>query len=502
VDAPAPPQSSRASQWLGVVLKGKWRLDTLIGVGGMASVYAATHRNGSRVAIKILNPEYAAQPEFVERFKREGYVANMISHPCSVTVLDDDTEYGCAFIVMDLLSGHSLERYTRRGGPRLPLANILHVSQQVLDLLAVAHTRGILHRDIKPANIHLTAEGLVKVLDFGIARLAQRIDDAAPTQTGAALGTPSYMPPEQARGRWNIVDSRTDLWALGATMHALIVGERPRRSETVQEEMLLAMTTPIPSLRDVAPSTPQPVVTFVERTTAFEMDSRWPDAVTMQAALHQVILAVSSAASSHRGPLHPAESGPNVNPEPGSRSGVQRDTARIVVPTVRPPSERDPMTLHATENTARPTMGGTRARTFLAVAVVVTLASIVGVVARGARPRTADDSTTSAAAPTRAAAQPPSVLPAPAPLPESSVVTPIPTPVAPAVSSVAAAPVPDIELPENPPAPAVANATMATPAAPPSPAAGPAPTSSAHRPSKPPEHRLPNTSSPIFDERF
>src|ERR1700733_14748485 len=103
----------RAAQRVGTVLKGRWRLDALIGVGGMAAVYSATHRNGSRVAVKLLNPEFAAQPDFVARFMREGYVANMIEHAASVRVIDDDIDEGMAFLVMELLSGHSLERYAR-----------------------------------------------------------------------------------------------------------------------------------------------------------------------------------------------------------------------------------------------------------------------------------------------------------------------------------------------------------------------------------------------------
>ena len=349
--------SSRAAQRVGAVLKGKWRLDALIGVGGMASVYSATHRNGSRVAIKMLSPEYAAQPEFVARFMREGYVANKINHPGSVLVLDDDTDDdGTAFLVMELLSGHSLERYARRGAPRLPLDHVLHIGERVLDLLAIAHGHGILHRDIKPANILVTAEGLVKVLDFGIARLAEHVGDASATQTGASLGTPSYMPPEQARGRWNMVDPRTDLWALGATMHALILGDRPRRAETVQEEMLLAMTAPLPTLRDTAPGTPPAVVALVDRATAFEMEARWPNALAMQQGLRDVMHGASlplTPALLVQGPASPLVSGPrearpvrvrtrlaSCRPRRRDRRGTRRRSTRPSTRGTRAPRSR------------------------------------------------------------------------------------------------------------------------------------------------------------------
>jgi eukaryotic-like serine/threonine-protein kinase len=189
----------------------------------------------------------------------------------------------------------------------------------------------------------MTSTGQVKVLDFGIARLAEPIGDVAATVTGAALGTPAYMPPEQARGRWTQVDPRTDLWALGATLHALVLGDRPRRAETVQEEMLLAMTAPLPSLRVTLPTAPAPLIDLIERATAFEMDARFPNATSMQAALRQVITQVNLP------PSPPVQFGgaPKVdgpNPATGSGgSGPKIDTAPMVF-------GRDPSTLHATES--------------------------------------------------------------------------------------------------------------------------------------------------------
>ncbi len=491
---PDPPAaSSPAAERVGLVLKGKWHLDALIGIGGMAAVYAATHRNGSRVAIKMLNPEYAAQPDFVKRFMREGYVANKISHPSSVLVLDDDTDEGCAFLVMELLSGHSLERYARRGGARLPLGHILHIAEQTLGLLAVAHGVGILHRDIKPANIHVTTEGLVKVLDFGIARLAEQAGDRAATQTGTAIGTPAYMPPEQARGRWTMVDGRTDLWALGATIHALVAGTRPRVAETVQEEMLLAMTTPLTSLREIAPATPPALIEFVERSTAFDMNDRWPDAPTMLEALHAVTASVTSGAAPVL-QLPVGTGGLTGRGEPGSRSVPGLDSARIVppapsarsasfpvLPAPAKPVERESSTLEATDAPARTgATGATGAagppRWFVpVVAAAVTLAVCGIVVLRISR-------RAPAAAETAFAGAPP-------PLPSSSArAAPPPSPAIP----------PELLAPmgEAPPEPAPA------PSAAPSASAAAAPSASSrhhHRP-RPGPHADPN--SPLFDERF
>jgi eukaryotic-like serine/threonine-protein kinase len=292
----------RAKARLGTVLKDKFRLESVLGVGGMATVYAALHRNGKKVAVKLLHPVFAADPDLVNRFLREGYVANKVEHPGCVNVLDDDTDGDSVFLVMELLDGQSLEKFTRPGGPRMPLETVVRVADETLDVLAVAHARGITHRDLKPANLFLTKDGRTKVLDFGIARLADGGIDGSATQTGVAVGTPAFMPPEQARGRKQEIDGRTDLWSLGATMLALLAGDRPRRAETGEEELLLAMTAPMPAVRERVPSVPAPVAAVIDRALAFDRTARWPDARSMQMALRDAALAASSA---HAEPLTP-----------------------------------------------------------------------------------------------------------------------------------------------------------------------------------------------------
>ena len=192
----------------------KWSLDRLLDVGGMAAVYLATHRNGNKVAIKVLHRQYAAMPEAKERFLREGYVANKVEHPHAVTVLDDDElDDGTPFIVMELLIGHSLESRLRERG-RLSPAETLYIADKILDVLAAAHGRGIIHRDIKPPNVYLTTDGNVKVLDFGLARVLEKNDAMSLTRSGTIVGTASYMSPEQARGKRSLIDHRTDLYAV------------------------------------------------------------------------------------------------------------------------------------------------------------------------------------------------------------------------------------------------------------------------------------------------
>jgi serine/threonine-protein kinase len=198
---------------VGTTLKGKYRLDSVLGVGGMAAVYAATHRNSKRFAIKMLHPELSLRSDIRTRFLREGYVATQVEHPGAVSVLDDDVaEDGSAFLVMELLEGATVDALWERCGHRLPLSSVLAIGHQLVDVLAAAHARSIVHRDIKPENLFITTEGQLKVLDFGIARLKDAASSSA-TNTGVVLGTPVFMAPEQAMGKISEIGPQSDLWA-------------------------------------------------------------------------------------------------------------------------------------------------------------------------------------------------------------------------------------------------------------------------------------------------
>lgn len=270
-------------------LDGKWFLDALLGYGGSAAVYGATHRNGKRAAIKVLHPHCVADESLRTRFVREGYVANKIGHPGAVSVLDDDVaDDGTVYLVMELLEGSSLEKVGRGEAPALAMTEVIRIADDLLDVLAKAHAIGIVHRDIKPANIFVTKSGELKVLDFGIARLAEStLDGSSSTQTGFMMGTPAFMPPEQARARWTEVDGRSDLWAVGATMIALLLARRPRLAETPNEELLLAMTSPLPPVGTLLPHIQPGVAAVIDKAVAFDREERWQSADQMQAALRR-----------------------------------------------------------------------------------------------------------------------------------------------------------------------------------------------------------------------
>jgi hypothetical protein len=277
---------------IGQLISGKWRLDALIGVGGMAAVYMATHRNGSIGAIKILHDEVALNEEVRERFLREAYIANKVGHPGTVKVLDDDIdEKGTPFLVMELLQGESVERRAEKAGGRLSIKETLDIIDQTLAVLESAHKHAIIHRDLKPENLFLTGQkegvtGTVKVLDFGIARL--REENSRKTQTGMVMGTPSFMAPEQAMGRWNDVDARTDIYAVGATAFTLLTALPVHEAETAGEMLVAAATRPARSLARVLNNAPFNLVALVDRALAYDRDHRYASATVFRAELAKV----------------------------------------------------------------------------------------------------------------------------------------------------------------------------------------------------------------------
>ncbi|MGO8999318.1 MAG: protein kinase domain-containing protein [Polyangiaceae bacterium] len=278
--------AQRALRRLGSSLCGRYSILRLIGIGGMAAVYAGVHRNGHAVAIKILHERLATDPEIERLFRREAQLANRVGHPGVLPVIDDDvTEDGCVFLVMPLLEGETLRARAERQGRKLPIAEVVVLAHSLLETLAAAHAKKIVHRDIKPENVFVTTAGEVKVLDFGIGRFFESNEPGSATRSGRALGTPAFMAPEQALGRMREVDGRTDIWALGATMFSLLSGRFVHEAESPTEIAVLAATRPARSLGEVAPEVPTALREVVDRALSFKREGRWADAGEMDRAL-------------------------------------------------------------------------------------------------------------------------------------------------------------------------------------------------------------------------
>jgi TolB-like protein/Flp pilus assembly protein TadD len=205
----------------------RYAVDAYLGGGGMGVVYRARDlRLGRTVALKFLPPYFVASAEATQRFTREARAASMLDHPNLATVYEiDTTEAGRPFMALAYYEGETLAAKIKRGP--LPVDEALDYAKQIADGLAQAHAAGIVHRDVKPANAIVTTRGTVKLLDFGLARIA---DETALTRPGKRMGTAAYMSPEQARGE--PVDARTDLWALGAVLYEMLTGQRPFRGGT------------------------------------------------------------------------------------------------------------------------------------------------------------------------------------------------------------------------------------------------------------------------------
>ncbi len=299
MSSPATSMASKAALYrVGRVLRDKWHLDEVIGTGGFSAVYAATHRNGKRVAIKILHPELSAIDTARTRFIREAYAVNAVEHPGMVSIIDDDIdEDGCIFLVMDLLEGETLEERRQRTGGSLDFDDVLMMADDVLDVLAAAHEKGVIHRDLKPENVFICKSGQIKLLDFGVAKLRETPHAKALTVNGIVIGTPAFMPPEQARGQWEQVDERSDLWSMAATMFTLLTGQLVHGQLNPHEALIASVSRPAPSLDDVAPGAPRSLVTFMSRALAFDRTNRFQSARDMQRAVRSLLGELSSRAS-------------------------------------------------------------------------------------------------------------------------------------------------------------------------------------------------------------
>ncbi|MFJ7206277.1 serine/threonine-protein kinase [Streptomyces sp. NPDC098789] len=269
--------------------QGRYRIEGLIGGGGMAQVYRARDERLARtVALKAMRGDLPHDPGWAARFRREAQAMAALNHPNVVAVHDTGEEPGpgggepVPFIVMELVPGRSLGDHLRERGP-LPVAEALDLAAQMLAALAAAHAQALVHRDIKPANVLLTGDGTAKVTDFGIAATAESAD-AALTRTGTAIGTPPYMSPEQVEGRRG-VDGRSDLYSLGVVLFQMLSGRLPFEAASGYAVGYMHLHTAPPTLSEVGIEVPAPVQGLLDAALAKQPQGRFPDATTMRAAV-------------------------------------------------------------------------------------------------------------------------------------------------------------------------------------------------------------------------
>jgi len=264
----------------GEVFAEKWRIERRLGAGGMATVYVAQDLSlRRRVAMKIVHGRLQSQPGMLERFEREAQFLAQLEHPHIVPVYEVGRHAGIPFMAMKLLDGVTVRDHLHARGGGLPAAEVLEILRQVCAGLTLIHSRGLVHRDIKAGNLFISPQGHVTILDFGLARDLHR---TGLTRVGYMVGTPEYMPPEQARGE--PVDARTDLYALGVVAFELLAGRRPFVSKNPVSLLERHLNAPVPDLTVSAPGISRALSDVVQRAMAKEPAHRFPSAPEMLAA--------------------------------------------------------------------------------------------------------------------------------------------------------------------------------------------------------------------------
>ena len=374
-------------QSLGRTLAGKYRLEQLLSRGGMGAVYRGTHLMlGKPVAIKLIHPGLVTTPEMVRRFQREARAASQLSHPNIVTVYDlGQDQDGALYIAMELVEGADLKPVLRGGPMEAPRAAA--ILAQICGALELAHSRGVIHRDLKPQNVMLCRDSggreIAKLLDFGIAKTFEGEEASALTSTGAVLGTPHYMSPEQAAGR--VVDSRSDLYSLGIILYEMLVGQAPFHDTSVAsvlyKHVFEAPTPPSQSHPDLAisPALERIAMRCLEKEPA----RRYASAQELLAELQASGLLVPEATVRTAAPSGPPSDPTRIATAP---SGPPSDPTRIATAPSGPPKEPAIIATQRLERATQPTVAverewqpapaaGLKGRTWvLAAAAVVLLA--------------------------------------------------------------------------------------------------------------------------------
>ena len=284
----ADEDDSEVGRLVGTIVADKYRIDRLIGRGGMGAVYQATHMSiGKRVALKFLDRQAARDSDSATRFQREAEAASAVESAHIVHIFDSGVSDGVPFLVMELLSGEDLRGRLRRDG-RVSLDDALRITAQVLRALSRAHQAGIIHRDLKPDNVFLCQRDddamFVKIVDFGISKLARRATADTLTRRGTVLGTAFYMSPEQAQA-FRDIDGRTDLFSLGAILFEMLAG-RPPHVGTAYEAVLISICTKdADDIRDHADDVPEAVSQVIKKALARDRAERFQSAEEFYDAL-------------------------------------------------------------------------------------------------------------------------------------------------------------------------------------------------------------------------
>jgi serine/threonine-protein kinase len=266
---------------------GRYDIKSLIGQGGMSTVYLAydprSHRN---VAIKVLPPYYLHATKFRERFEREALTITLLEHPAIVPVYDMGEDEGQPYIVMRYMSGGSLAERLRKGP--IPLREALEMFNRLAQAIDAAHSKGVIHRDIKPDNILFDQYGTCFLSDFGLARLRESLGFAK-ISDGSIMGTPAYMSPEQIQGDKE-VDGRSDIYSLGVVLYHMLSGMTPYQGSTAASIMMMHLINPVPHVYEKNEELPTAIQVVLDIAMAKKPDDRYQSAMEMANALNDAAI--------------------------------------------------------------------------------------------------------------------------------------------------------------------------------------------------------------------
>lgn len=283
---------TRAS-WIGQTLGGRYRIDDILGQGGMSAVYKAYDPNLKRVvAIKLIHPHLAEDPQFVIRFKEEAAAVAQLRHPHIVQVFDFDSDNELYYMVQEFVAGETLQERLRRlnkSGRRMPFDEAIKTITQICEASHYGHQRGLVHRDIKPANIMIDIHGQAILMDFGIVKIT---GGEKHTATGAVVGTAVYLPPESIRGE--TPDGRSDQYSLAVTLFEALSGRPPFEADSAMTLMMMHLNDPLPNLRLLRPETPPSLVAVIEKALSKNRQQRYPTMLDFAQALLGELSALNS----------------------------------------------------------------------------------------------------------------------------------------------------------------------------------------------------------------
>ena len=268
---------------IGKRLDGRYSIESLVGVGGMANVYRGTDvKTGNQIAVKVLKDEFLDNEELVRRFKNESKAISILSHPNIVKVYDVSVTDKLQYIVMEYVDGITLKEYLKQRGGALTWKETVHFATQVLSALQHAHSKGIIHRDVKPQNIMLLADGSIKMMDFGIARFSRA---QSQTVSDKAIGSVHYISPEQAKGERT--DARTDIYSVGVMLYEMLSGRLPFDGDGAVSIAIMQISEKPKPQAEIAPKTPAGLRQITEKAMEKDPDKRYQSAQEMLAAIEE-----------------------------------------------------------------------------------------------------------------------------------------------------------------------------------------------------------------------